>query len=225
MARRGHHTLEQIKNMVLVAAEELVVQGGLPQLRVRNIAAKIGYTVGSIYMVFSNMDDLILHVKGRALDELAEQMDRVKAPNAEQRLEELAGVYIRYASQNLNRWGLVFEHRLPEGSEVPAWYQKKLDNVYGKFEAQFAVISPELTSSQCRQTALAFLGGVHGVCSLMLTTQLAGLNDNDLEESVILLIRRFIHDGWMNAMSGIASPKTSTMDTWRLWPAASPVYY
>jgi AcrR family transcriptional regulator len=225
MARRGHHTLEQIKNMVLVAAEDLVVQGGLPQLRVRNIAAKIGYTVGSIYMVFANMDDLILHIKGRALDEIAEQMDQVQARNAEQRLEELAGVYIRYASQNINRWSLVFEHRLPEGMEVPSWYQKKLDNVYGKFEAQFAIIAPDLSSSQCRQTALAFLGGIHGICSLMLTSQLAGLNDNDLEESVILLIRRFIHDGWMNAMGEITPPKKTSADTWRLWPAASPVYY
>jgi AcrR family transcriptional regulator len=225
MARRGHHTLEQIKNMVLVAAEELVIQGGLSQLRVRNIAAKIGYTVGSIYMVFSNMDDLILHVKARSLDEIAEMMDQVQAPNAEQRLEELAGVYIRYASQNFNRWSLVFEHRLPEGCEVPSWYQKKLDNVYGKFEAQFSIIAPDLTSNQCRQTALAFLGGIHGICSLLLTTQLAGLNDNDLEESVILLIRRFIHDGWMNAMSEMTSSKNASANTWRLWPTASPVYY
>jgi len=108
MARRGHHTLEQIKNMVLVAAEDLVVEGGLTQLRVRNIAVKIGYTVGSIYMVFESMDDLILHVKGRTLDILAEQMEQVKAPTAEQRLEELAGVYIKFANQNLNRWSMVF---------------------------------------------------------------------------------------------------------------------
>jgi AcrR family transcriptional regulator len=223
MARRGHHTLEQIKNMVLVAAEDLVVQGGLSQLRVRNIAAKIGYTVGSIYMVFENMDDLILNIKGRSLDTLAEQMDQITAPNAEQRLEALAGAYIRYASQNLNRWSMVFEHRLPEKAEIPSWYQKKLDNVYGKFEAQFAILSPELSSNQRRQTALAFLGGIHGICALMLTTQLAGLNDNDLEESVILLIRRFIHDGWMNSIGGITQPNNVTEDC-QSWLAARPAY-
>jgi AcrR family transcriptional regulator len=52
MARRGHHTLEEIKNMVLATAEDLVVQGGLPLLTARRIATKINYTVGSIYMVF-----------------------------------------------------------------------------------------------------------------------------------------------------------------------------
>lgn len=207
MARRGHHTLEQIKNMVLVAAEDLVVEGGLPQLRVRNIAVKIGYTVGSIYMVFDNMNDLILQIKGRTLDDLAEQMGQVECSNCEQCLERLSSTYIKFASQNLNRWSMVFEHRLPEGTVVPEWYQKKVDNIYSKFEAQFAMIAPELTASQRRQTALAFFGGVHGICVFMLTTQLGGLSEKDLEESVVLLIKRFIHDGWMSSMSGI-TPQT-----------------
>jgi len=224
MARRGHHTLEQIKNMVLIAAEDLIVQGGLPQLRVRNIAAKIGYTVGSIYMVFESMDDLILQIKGRSLDAITEEMDQIQCSHPEHCLEELAGVYIRYASQNLNRWSMVFEHRFPEGMEVPSWYQKKLDNFYGKFETYFAILYPELSPAQHRQTALAFLGGIHGVCVLMLTTQLGGLNDNDLEESVILLIRRFIHDGWMNSVSGITPPKNNSTEAWRLWPVARPSY-
>ncbi len=200
MARRGHHTLDEIKEMILLAAEQLVVQGGLTQLRIRNIAAKIGYTVGSIYMVFENMDDLIMHVKGRSLDEMTGQMQQIHAVNPEQSLEALADIYIKYASQNLNRWSLVFEHRLPENVEIPYWYQKKIDKLYSQFEEQFAALAPGLSSRQCRQTALAFLGGIHGICSLILTSQLAGFNDNDLEESVILLIRRFVHDGWLNTM-------------------------
>lgn len=213
MARRGHHTLGQIKNMVLVAAEELVVEGGLAQLKVRNIAVKIGYTVGSIYMVFEGVTDLILHIKGRTLDTIAEQMEQVQVPNPEQGLEGLADVYIRYASQNLNRWSIVFEHRLPENIEIPEWHQEKPDNLYGKFEAQYALLAPELSSAQRRQTALAFLGGIHGICVFMLTTQFGGLNSDDFKESVVLLTRRFNHDGWV---SRIAHSNHSKVEAWRL---------
>jgi AcrR family transcriptional regulator len=209
MARRGHHTLEQIKNMVLDAAEDLVVKGGMPQLRVRNIAVKIGYTVGSIYMVFENMDDLILHVKGRTLDTIAEEMDQVQCTNPENCLEELARIYVRYASQNLNRWSMVFEHRLPENVEVPDWYQQKVDNVYGKFETHFRAMRPEESPAQHRQAALAFLGGIHGISVFMLTTQLGCMGGDDLEESVVLLIKRFIHDGWVDsAVGGMSSTST-----------------
>lgn len=210
MARRGHHSLEEIKTMILDAAEQLIVEGGLPQLRVRNIALKIGYTVGSIYMVFENMNDLILQIKGRTLDAITDEMGLIHCSNSEHCLEELAGVYIRYARENLNSWSMVFEHRLPEGMEVPEWYQKKVDNLYGKFEEHFAMVSPELTSAQLRQTTLAFLGGIHGICVFMLTTQLVRLKNDDLEESVLLLTRKFIHDGWMNSMGGITPPNHAT---------------
>jgi AcrR family transcriptional regulator len=207
MARRGHHSLDQIKTMVLDAAESLVIEGGLPQLRVRNIAVKIGYTVGSIYMVFESMNDLILHIKGRTLDAITEEMECVQSANPGRCLEELASIYIRYASENTNRWSMVFEHRLPEDAETPEWYQQKVDNLYGKFEAHFSTISPQLSNLECRQTALAFLGALHGICVFTLTTQLSGLKSDDLEESVILLIKKFVHDGSTTPVSRITPPQ------------------
>ena len=223
MARRSEHSLEELKAMVLDAAETIVIEEGFSALKMRRIAAEIGYTVGSIYMVFNNMDDLILHIKGRTLDAITDQMTLVQCSSPEHCLEELARVYINYASQNLNRWSMVFEHRLPEDTETPEWYQEKIDNLYGKFEAQFALLAPRLTTEQRRHTALAFLGGLHGICVFMLTSHIGGLYQNDLEESVVLLIRRFIHDGWINPMGGTIPPKNPAMEAWRVWPSAKPV--
>jgi AcrR family transcriptional regulator len=38
----------------------IVIEKGLNALTVRKVAVEIGYTVGSIYMVFANMQDLIM---------------------------------------------------------------------------------------------------------------------------------------------------------------------
>lgn len=203
MARRGHHTLEQIKDMVLLAAEDLVVEGGLANLKVRNVALKIGYTVGSIYMVFANMDELILHVKGRTLDDLYEQMEQVQCSDCEQCLEKLAAAYINFASQNYNRWSAVFDHRLPEGMAIPSWYQHKLDKINKLFEAQLVLLNPRASSITRRQLALALLGGIHGICVFMLSTQLGGLQGNDLSESVVLLVKQFVRDAWANSTVAI----------------------
>ena len=192
MARRGDHTLEQIKEMVLIAAEDLIVKEGLPQLTIRKIAAKIGYTVGSIYMVFEGMNDLILHIKGKILDTLTEQIEQIETGKAEQRLQEMAGIYVRFASQNLNRWSMIFEHRLPKEVTIPNWYQKKLDNLYGAFETQFTMLAPDLSPSQRKQTALAFLGSIHGICILMLTSQSTGLKESDLGAITKLLVSQFV---------------------------------
>lgn len=106
----------------------------------------------------------------------------------------MAGVYVRFASQNLNRWSMIFEHRLPKEATIPNWYQKKLDNLYGAFETQFTILAPDLPPSQRKQTALAFLGSIHGVCILMLTSQPSGLEESDLGAITELLVSQFVQD-------------------------------
>ena len=83
MARRSEHSLEELKALVLDAAETIVREEGFSGLKVRKIASEIGYTVGSIYMVFANMADLIMHINARTLDAIAAQLGQVQDANAE----------------------------------------------------------------------------------------------------------------------------------------------
>jgi AcrR family transcriptional regulator len=120
MARRSEHSLEELKAMVLDAAEAIVIEEGLSALKVRKVAVEIGYTVGSIYMVFANMADLIMHINARTLDNIAGQLEQVQDCAADQCIEALAQTYLSYASQNLNRWSMLFEYRLPQNFDIPA---------------------------------------------------------------------------------------------------------
>ena len=130
MPRRSEHSLEQLKAMVLDAAEAIVIKEGFSELKVRKIAMEIGYTVGSIYMVFANMADLIMHINARTMDTIAVQLEQVQETNIEQSIETLAMIYLRYASQNFNRWRHSFEYYLPADTEIPGWYQQKIDNLF-----------------------------------------------------------------------------------------------
>ena len=59
MARRSDHSREELREMALAATEEIIDQQGLAGLTARKVAAGIGYTVGTLYLVFRNLDDLI----------------------------------------------------------------------------------------------------------------------------------------------------------------------
>jgi AcrR family transcriptional regulator len=196
MARRSEHSLEEIKEMVLKAAENIVIEEGYSALTVRKIALEIGYTVGSIYMVFANMADLGLHIKGRTLDDIAARLEGVNNDAAEQCIEALAKAYLLYASRNFNRWRMIFEHRLPEQAEIPDWYQAKVDQVFRKMEAQFARLTPQCDEIQRKRAARALWGGIHGICELSLTGKMDLVGVHDVEESVSLLVRNFIR-GWV----------------------------
>jgi AcrR family transcriptional regulator len=195
MARRSEHSLEEIKEMVLKASENIVIEEGCEALTVRKIALEIGYTVGSIYMVFANMADLGLHIKGRTLDDIAAHLEVVNDDSAEQCIEVLAKAYLLYASQNYNRWRMIFQHRLPEQTEIPDWYQEKIDQVFRKMEAQFARLTPQYNEAQRKRAARALWGGIHGICELSLTGRMDLVGVHDVEESIVLLVRNFIR-GW-----------------------------
>jgi AcrR family transcriptional regulator len=200
MARRSQHSQEQIKEMVFNAAENIITEHGFSALKVREIAMEIGYTVGSVYMVFDNMADLIMQIKGRTLDDISAQLAQVKnCENAEEHLIALAQAYLHFAQQNFNRWSMIFVHRLPAGEPTPDWYQQKVTGIFQHIEALFKQLAPTATAEQHSSAAQALWCGVHGVCILSLNGSLDVLNVKEVENTVVLLAQSFIK-GWEQSL-------------------------
>lgn len=196
MARRSEHSQEEIKEMVLKAAETIVIEDGVGELKVRRVAMDIGYTVGSIYMVFDNMADLMLHIKGRTLDDIAKHLKQgVGAGSAENTIVQLSKNYLLFATENYNRWNMIFEHRQTEQELIPDWYQEKVNTVFMLVELQFERLSTSTDSEQNKLAARALWSGVHGICTLSLSGKMGLLGLNNIESTVLLLVDSFIK-GW-----------------------------
>ena len=196
MAKRSEHSLEELKALVLKAAETIVIEEGFSALKVRRVATEIGYTVGSIYMVFKNMADLIMHINAKTLDAIAAELKQVQDCNIEPSIETLAIAYLGYANQNFNRWRNVFENSFSAETKTPDWYQEKFDNVFALVDAQFAKFKPELAEGLRKRAARALWCGIHGICVLSLKGELDKTDINDAEETIVLLVSSFM-EGWI----------------------------
>lgn len=196
MARRSEHTQEQIKEMVLNAAETIIVGDGLEALKVRQIAMEIGYTVGSIYMVFENMGDLITHIKARTLEDMVIELDKVSESNAEAQVQlmALSKAYVNFVSQNTNRWLMLSAYHSSGKIVEPDWYQKKNRDIFKRVENLLKQLVPQSNSSL--QAAHALWGGIQGVCLSFLTEKNNSSVSNDIESRVLLLTENFIK-GWL----------------------------
>jgi AcrR family transcriptional regulator len=196
MARRNEHSQEAIKDMVLHAAESIVIASGVEALTVRKVALDIGYTVGSIYMVFSNRQDLVLHIKGRTLDHLTEHL-QTAIVQADVRLQivELAVAYMQFAATNFNRWRILFEPGFHDDATLPDWYRQKVERLFAPIEALFCQLKPGYTPEQTRLAARTLWCGVHGVCILALHGSLGRAGIDHPEIAVRLLADNFIQ-GW-----------------------------
>ena len=56
--------------MALDAARELTAERGLKNLTTRKVAERVGYTVGTLYQVFQDADDMIEQMNGETLARL-----------------------------------------------------------------------------------------------------------------------------------------------------------
>jgi AcrR family transcriptional regulator len=154
--------------MALAAAREIVAQGGLKGLSARKVAARIGYTVGTLYLVFRNLEELTLRMNALTLDELYALLESETAAQQQpqRRVLALAYAYAAFAQQNPHLWRAVFDLRLADGQILPDWFQARIDR---SFELVTRVVNEALEGapiSKARLAATALWSGIHGICIL-----------------------------------------------------------
>ncbi|HEY5603435.1 MAG TPA: TetR/AcrR family transcriptional regulator [Gammaproteobacteria bacterium] len=194
MARRSDHTKEQIKEMALSAAEKLVTRDGLQGLSARKIAHEIGYTVGTLYLVFENIDELISHVNARTLDMLYESLLAATVSCRQPRTCILAigRAYVEFATRHPHRWKMIFEHNLAKGVEAPQWYRMKVNRMFELVEQQLQPLLAGQSRKKIAQTAKTLWCGVHGICALAVTNKLEVDDAQSIQTLTDSLINHFV---------------------------------
>jgi AcrR family transcriptional regulator len=199
MGRRSIHTPEQLRQLILDAAAAIIETNGLAGLSAREIARRIGYSPGTIYNMFENLDDVVLNVEGRVLDALDERLAAELAKGGDQNtlVMRLAQAYLSFTHERPKLWNLLFEHYMPGGTDTPPWYQEKLERLMSRVETAVAPIYPPDAILERQRAARVLWAGVHGITSLSTANKLA----NVTTEAAALLVGDLIN----NYLAGVAA--------------------
>lgn len=195
MARRSDHSRDEIKAMAVAAAGAILARRGVAALSARQVAKDIGYTVGTLYLVFKNLDELILHVNAATLDELAQVLREELQCHGEpqQALRALAQRYYEFAQQHPARWSLLFTHQLPENAKTPAWFATKIRQLFAMVEEPLQQLATTQSNHERALAVRALWGGVHGVCALALSDKLRWGDEVATPELLDTLVINFLH--------------------------------
>jgi AcrR family transcriptional regulator len=160
--------------MILNAADTIVMEHGLKGLSTRKVTSDIGYTVGTLYLVFENLDDLVTHINARTLNRLYLLLtgDEMKDLSQKERLFRLGQIYVNFAYADPHRWSLIYEQRYSKDDEIPGWYKKSIQKVLTIVEETLKPLSPTPTDSEITQAASSLWAGVYGICMLGITQKL-----------------------------------------------------
>ena len=160
--------------MAINAAAKIVEKEGYQSLTARKVASSIGYTVGTLYHVFRNFDDLLMHLNAQTIDEMAAliQQQTRKKRNPQVRIRAMAECYVQYATDHPDRWRLVFEHEAPRGMPTPLQMKERRDVLFEMVADSLRELSPQRLPNEVAHTATALWSGIHGICILALTGKL-----------------------------------------------------
>lgn len=192
MARPTKHTADDVTRMVVDAAEALARQEGLRGLSLRKIAAEVGYAPGSLYNVIGDLDDIVLHLNARTLDRLSDYL-RTRIEPVRPAIENAFAVadgYLDFVIAEPRLWGLILEHRLMTGTQLPSWYADTLAATTGLVDEVLRPLIPD--EAERRLAVVSLWAALHGIASLATSGKLASVHDADPHTMAHQLMARFL---------------------------------
>ena len=184
----------KLRDALIAAAERTIAAEGLRGMKARELAYKVGCAVGAIYNVFTDLDDLIFAVNALTLEQLEKTLTVAGGEKSDlqadviKTLVHLGLAYTDYAATNTPRWRALFDHRLPEGREVPTWYMANLARLFVYIEEPLRKLAPTLSPLRRALVARSLFSAVHGIVLVGLEEKLQHLPLPVLREQVTLMV-------------------------------------
>jgi AcrR family transcriptional regulator len=190
MARRSDHSKEELKELALRKGLEIIDENGLSGLSARGVTKAMGYTVGTLYHTFGNLDQYMLCLNGRILDEWYQELTAGLKRTKKDPLLYLSHAYISFAQQHYNRWTTLFEFRPAEQADVPDWYAEKMANLFRLVE--HAILPHSKEALKARRDAKVLWAGIHGICVLSLSGKLDTVGADKVEILTDSLLEKYL---------------------------------
>lgn len=164
MARRSDHNREELTTLVIDAGHALLEEVGFARFSAREVAKRVGYSVGTIYNVFGSLDILLLHINRRTVVTWTAEIEQALACETSDRIAVLVRAYFGFAARHRNLWAALYDHRLPAGVTVPDWYVVTVSALTGLMRQELHRELPTVAPAKIAALARSLLASVHGHC-------------------------------------------------------------
>ena len=189
MGRRSDHTRSELRELMLEEGHRQLTEVGLARFSARDVAKRIGYSVGTLYNVFGSYDELMLAINARTLSLWLTHLRIRLAETDDDRIATLVRGYFEFALQHPRTWMAIYEYNLSDGRPAPEWYQAKVAELMGVVAAEIAAALPRAGPGDVAQLARSLVATVHGHCVFQLYRTFNLLGETQPVEAALARVR------------------------------------
>ena len=180
---------------MIKAAERSISAAGLAGLKTRDLAREIGCANGAVYNLVANMDELILLVGSRTLARLDAALTASESNGPAlpaETLVRIAVAYCDFASENLELWRALFEHRMTQDKPIPEWAISAQMDLFRHIYRPLAALFPNRSTAELSVTARSLFSAVHGMVLLGLEQKLIAVPIAALRAEIATIVRAMV---------------------------------
>jgi len=149
----------------------------------------MGYTVGTLYYLFSDLGQFRFHVCGRILDMHLEEIKQGLA-RRKNKLDYHIIKYIKLAQERPNLSEFMYTEKVGTLKQKPKWYMDKYQAHFSLFIETFnELIDDKKLALKAGNTIWAT---IQGMCMLLLTNKLPMLGVNSPESMIRHLVKNYL---------------------------------
>ena len=189
MGRRSDHTRTELETLIVDAGSALMAEHGFARFSAREVAKRVGYSVGTIYNVFGSADALMLAINTRTFGFWADHLRVALAAAGDDRIRALVEGYFGFASENTNLWMAIYDHRLPMGTPMPEADAAARAVLTGIVSSEVAHHLNAPLNEDSAALARSLVATVHGHCTFALTGSFALMGEEHPLETALTRVR------------------------------------
>jgi AcrR family transcriptional regulator len=171
-----------LRQSILTAAAELILERGYDGLSMRQVADRIGYSATTIYHHFENKDALVAAVIDEGFGRFLQALRAVETVEPLERIADLGRAYVRFGLRNRAYYQLMFMQRpdllnfgsVDRQSDRSATFDLLLRAV------QEGLDTGAIRPGDARAYSNALWAGVHGIVALAL--KMRGFEDDTVTQ-------------------------------------------
>ena len=192
MARRTDHNRSELKELVLTEALRHMGDVGIARFSSREVAKRIGYSVGTVYNHFPNLDALIVAVNTRTFEIWHDHVRAVLGANPPNRIAAMVSAYFDFASANPELWHALYAHRLAPGASLSAEDQEARGRLTGLIADEVSAVLPRLDREEVIALTRSLIAVVHGHCSFQIGGSYALMGSMDARPDALERVQEII---------------------------------
>ncbi|KQM13130.1 TetR family transcriptional regulator [Sphingomonas sp. Leaf24] len=189
MGRRSDHSRAEIERMLLVEGHRHLAEVGFARFSAREVAKRIGYSIGTLYNVFGSYDRFVVALNTRTFGLWARDLEAMLAASGGDRIRCLVESYFAFARTNRNLWLAIYDHHLPGDFVLPDEDHRQRGELTRIVIREIAAVLPAEKAPEVPHLARSLVATVHGHCMFDLTGSFALMGEAEPVEMALARVR------------------------------------